>query len=148
LKTKELRKTGAAKCPPERTVDASSSYRGVWYTRLVKSLLHASAALVLIAALLGFLGLPVCYSTACPMSGAERAVCKAMGRECCGTKGGQVSHAPAVHTPVLAAGPAVFSLAAPAIHGAAARAELDGAIASPAILQGVGLFTLFAVFLI
>lgn len=112
----------------------------------MRNLIRVSAALLLIVGLLGFLGLPVCYSTACPMSGAERAACKAMGRECCGTKAGQASHAPAAQTPVLAAGPAVFSLVPPA--ALEAFAGLSRAIALPAILQGVGLFTLFAVFLI
>ncbi|HEY7216396.1 MAG TPA: hypothetical protein VIC28_17375 [Thermoanaerobaculia bacterium] len=114
----------------------------------VKNVPRATVALVLVLALVGFLGLPVCYSDACPMSGAERAACKAMGRECCGTKGGQVSHAPAVRAPILAGGPAVPSLAAPAAVETAAFAGLSEAIAIPAILQGVGLFTLFAVFLI
>ena len=114
----------------------------------MRSLLRAAIALALVTALLGFLGLPVCFSAACPMSGTERSACKAMGRECCGTKGGQVSHAPAVPAPVLAAGLAVPSLAVPAAVTAVAFAGLSGAIAAPAVLQGVGLFTLFAVFLI
>ena len=114
----------------------------------VKNVLRAAVALALVTAPLGFLGLPVCYSTACPMSRVEREVCKAMGRECCGTKGGQVSHSPAVPAPVLAAAPAVPSLAAPAAVEAVAFAGLSGAIAVPAILQGIGLFTFFAVFLI
>jgi hypothetical protein len=82
------------------------------------------------------------------MSGAERAACKAMGRECCGTQGGVASHAPAAPALVLAAAPAALALAAPAA-AAATFAGLSGTIAAvPAILQGVGLFTLFDVFLI
>jgi len=70
----------------------------------VKNFLRASAALAVTALLIAFLGAPVCFSSACPMSGAERAACKAMGRECCGTTGGQVSHAPVAPALVLARG--------------------------------------------
>jgi hypothetical protein len=114
----------------------------------VKSLLRASAALTIVALLITFLGTPVCYSSACPMSGAERAACKAMGRECCGTKGGQVSHAPTAPALVLAALPAALALAAPATETAAFADRCKEIAAAPAILQGVGLFTLFDVFLI
>jgi hypothetical protein len=114
----------------------------------VKSFPRAAAALTVAALLIAFLGAPVCFSSACPMSGAERAACKAMGRECCGTKGGQVSHAPVAPALVLAAVPAALALIAPRT-ATAAFADLSRAIATaPAILQGVGLFTLFDVFLI
>jgi hypothetical protein len=115
----------------------------------VKSLLRASAALTVAALLLGFLGAPVCFSSACPMSGAERAACKAMGRECCGTQGGLISHAPAAPVLVLAAVPAALALTAPEVEPAAFADRSGTTIAvAPAILQGVGLFTLFDVFLI
>jgi hypothetical protein len=113
----------------------------------VKSILRVSAALTVAALLIPFLGAPVCFSSACPMSGAERAACKAMGRECCGTQGGQVSHAPVAPTLVLAAVPGAQAIAAPAVETAA----LDGSsrsVAAPAVTQGIGLFTLFAAFLI
>ena len=114
----------------------------------MKSLLRASAALTVTALLIAFLGAPVCFSSACPMSGAEREACKAMGRECCGTQGGQVSHAPIAPALVLAAFPAALALATPTVEPTA-FAALSGTIAAaPAILQGVGLFTLFDVFLI
>jgi len=114
----------------------------------VKSILRASAALTVTALLIGFLGAPVCFSSACPMSGAQRAACKAMGRECCGTQGGQVSHAPEAPALVLAAFPAALALAAPATETSIV-ADLSKEIsAAPAILQGVGLFTLFDSFLI
>jgi uncharacterized protein (DUF2345 family) len=115
----------------------------------VKSLPRAVAVLVVASLLLAFLGTPVCFSSACPMSGAERAACKAMGRECCGTQGGQVSHAPVAPALVLAAAPAGLALAAPAAETAAfANLSRRGIAAAPAILQGVGLFTFFDVFLI
>jgi len=114
----------------------------------VKSFLRASAALTVAALLLGFLGAPVCFSSACPMSDAQRAACKAMGRECCGTQGGQVSHAPVVPALVLAAVPAALALAAPAMETADLSDPSGTIAAAPAILQNVGLFTLFDVFLI
>jgi hypothetical protein len=114
----------------------------------VKNFLRASAALTVTALLIAFLGAPLCFSSACPMSGAERAACKAMGRECCGTQGGQVSHAPVAPALILAAFPAALALAAPVAESAVV-AELSKEIAAaPAILQNVGLFTLFDVFLI
>jgi hypothetical protein len=114
----------------------------------VKSLLRAAAALTVVSLLLAFLGTPVCYSSACPMSGTERAACKAMGRECCGTKGGQVSQAPVAPALVLAALPAALALAASTAETAAFANRSEEIAAAPAILQGVGLFTLFDVFLI
>lgn len=98
--------------------------------------------------LVAFLSVPVCFSSACSMSGAERAACKAMGRECCGTKGGQAPHAPVVPALVLAAAPAALAIDVSAVETAAVADLSRGATAAPAILQGVGLFTLFDVFLI
>ncbi|HEY0510927.1 MAG TPA: hypothetical protein VGH73_03425 [Thermoanaerobaculia bacterium] len=114
----------------------------------MKSFPRASIALTVAALLIAFLGTPVCVSSACPMSGAERAACKAMGRECCGTQGGQVSHAPVAPALVRAAIPLALALAAPAVETAAFASLSREAAAAPAILQGVGLFTLFDVFLI
>ena len=114
----------------------------------MKSLARALLASILVTAMTAFLGLPVCYTAACPMSGADRAACRAMGRECCGTRGGQVSHTPAMPAPVLAAAPAVVSLEAPGAAAAPAVSSSSRPLAVPAVLQGVGLFTLFAVFLI
>jgi hypothetical protein len=113
----------------------------------VKSL-RASAALTAAALLIAFLGAPVCFSSACPMSGAERAACKAMGRECCGTKGGQASQAPVAPALVLAAAPAALSLVVPAPATADSAALSKEIAAAPAFLQGVGLFTLLEVFVI
>jgi hypothetical protein len=113
----------------------------------VKSFPRVSAALTVIALLLAFLSTPVCYSSACPMSGAERVACKAMGRECCGTKGGQMSPVPVAPALLLAAVPAALALAAPAA-ATAAFSDLSRVFAASAIVQGVGLFTLFDVFLI
>ena len=111
-------------------------------------LLHASVALALAAALVALAGVPVCLSSACPMSPAQRAACKAMGGDCCEAKGGQVAHAPALSAPVLAPAPAGLSLASPGTPETAAFAELSRRVVPPAVLQGVGLFTFLAVFLI
>ena len=115
---------------------------------LVKSLSRGLTALTVAALLLAFLGLPVCFSPACPMSGTERAACKAMGRECCGTKGGATAQAPTVPPLLLAAVPAALALAAPAETTNAFAERCQAIAAAPAILQGVGLFTLFDAFLI
>jgi hypothetical protein len=113
----------------------------------MRSPLRALVALVLVTALVAFLGAPLCFSSACPMSGAERGACKAMGRECCGTKAGQVSHAPAAPALALAVVPAALALAAP-LARTPGLAALSRAVPAPAVLQGIGLFTLLAVFLI
>jgi hypothetical protein len=49
--------------------------------------------------------------------------------------------------PVLAGAPAALSVAAPAPEAAVSR-DFSSPVAVPAVLQGIGLFTLFAVFLI
>jgi hypothetical protein len=115
--------------------------------RRVGNLLRASIALALVTAIVAFLSVPVCSSSACPMSGTERAACKAMGRECCGTKGGQVSHTPALSAPAVAITLARVTIGDRAAEGPAV-ADPSRVLAVPAMVQGVGLFTLFAVFLI
>jgi hypothetical protein len=106
---------------------------------------RAAVALFLAVGLVALLGTPLCFSAACPMSAADRPACKAMGGECCGNRSGQLSHAPAAPAPPLVA-PALPRVVPPA---AVSPAALDlGPAALPAIVQGIGLFTLFAVFLI
>jgi hypothetical protein len=104
-----------------------------------------AASVVLTSGLLLLAGAPVCESDSCPMSGFERARCRAMGLDCCQAKGGAVSHpspvAPALDA-VLAPG-GVLAIGS-RDWDAAASAALP--IAAPAVLQGVGLFTLLAVF--
>lgn len=105
----------------------------------------ATTVLVL-SGLLLLLGAPVCESDSCPMSASQRAKCRAMGLECCQGKGGGVSHA-SPQAPALAAALAAGCTAtlAPRDQGAAgASSSLPDA--APAVLQGVGLFTLLAVF--
>jgi hypothetical protein len=108
--------------------------------------LRSTVALFLTVAPLLFLGSPLCFSEACPMSAAQRAACKNMGRECCGTRGG-LSKAPAAPAPVLASLPVGPAVAVPILESTSLGSS-SRPFAAPATIQGVGLFTLFAVFLI
>ncbi|HVT18065.1 MAG TPA: hypothetical protein VHQ90_18060 [Thermoanaerobaculia bacterium] len=79
------------------------------------------------------------------MSATERQACRLMGRECCGNGTGQVSHGPAAPLPPVATTiPAALAVPEPR----AASIPGQGPVAPAAIVQGIGLFTLFAVFLI
>jgi hypothetical protein len=81
------------------------------------------------------------------MSAAERANCKAMDRDCCESQGGLLSQGPNVAPPALASIPVSPTLVAPALSQGISP-ELAGPTPAPSVLQGVGLFTLLAVFLI
>ena len=101
--------------------------------------------MLLLSSLALLFGVPVCVSDGCPMSASQRAVCRAMGLDCCQAKGGAVSHS-SPPAPALAA---TLAPGAPALagqeRGSGNRAS-SLPDASPAVLQGVGLFTLLAVF--
>jgi hypothetical protein len=103
-------------------------------------------ALLLLSVPLALFGAPVCQSERCPMSAARRAACRATGLDCCRNQSGSVSHAP-VHA--LAPAPATAAGGTPDLGaedqpaGTASSSQLD---AAPAVIQGVGLFTLLAVF--
>ena len=116
------------------------------YTLPVKTL-RTATALFLGTALLLLLGTPVCSSSACPMNAAERAVCKAMGRDCCGTQGGPTAHGSVAPAPDLAVAPAALAASTPTLATDVFHPP-TGPDAAPAVIQGVGLFTLLAVFLI
>jgi hypothetical protein len=107
---------------------------------------HAATALLLAGAVVLLLGFPVCASAACPMAKMDRGLCRAMGLDCCRAGTGRVSHdSPRLASPDLAASvEAVVAAAAPAT--AADRDPSRLAPAAPAVIQGVGLHTLFAVF--
>lgn len=90
-------------------------------------------------------GAPLCLSDACPMSARERQTCKTMGRDCCGNGTGQLSHAPAAPLPPAAATTLAATVVPPP---AAAALPRQAPVPAAAIVQGIGLFTLFAVFLI
>lgn len=105
-----------------------------------------AATALLLSSVLVLLGAPVCESDSCPMGAAQRLTCRSMGLECCQAKGGAVSHgsaqAPALE-PALAGGGAP---ALPAKDQGIADAAASLPDAAPAVVQGVGLFTLLAVF--
>lgn len=109
--------------------------------------LRPAAAVFLAASFAALLGAPLCFSDACPMSARERQDCRRMGRECCGSGTGQLSHAPAAPLPPAAMTPAAAdAMAVP--PPLAASLPSQAPVAPAAIVQGIGLFTLFAVFLI
>jgi len=105
-----------------------------------------AATALLLSSLFVLLGAPVCQSERCPMAAGQRAACRAMGLDCCRDKGGAVSHgshlAPALAPAVLPGG--TQALTGPDSDVAGSRSSPPNA--APAVVQGVGLFTLFAVF--
>jgi hypothetical protein len=108
--------------------------------------LRAVTAVLLAGAVLLLLGLPVCASAACPMAKMDRGLCRAMGLDCCRAGTGRVSHdSPRLASPDPAA-PVVAVVAAATPATAADRDPSRLAPAAPAVIQGVGLHTLFAVF--
>jgi hypothetical protein len=107
--------------------------------------LRPVAAVFLAAAFAVLFGAPLCVSDACPMSAMERQTCRLMGRECCGTGAGQLSHAPTAPLPPVVP-TTLAALAAPPPLAAAPPGKPP--VSPAAIVQGIGLFTLFAVFLI
>jgi len=113
--------------------------------------LRAVFSSALAAALLVLLQAPICSSSACPMKAGGRAFCLAMGsmgRDCCQGASGRLAPAPAAAPQPDLALAAAGLLPAPALAGAMPVPPGLDAPAAPAILQGVGLYTLFAVFLI
>jgi hypothetical protein len=110
------------------------------------SLLRGTTAVLVTGAVLLLFGFPVCSSEACPMAKMDRARCRAMGLDCCGAGAGRMSHgSPQLASPDLAV--SVTSLVAAAVPAAAAgRDPSHLAPAAPAVIQGVGLHTLFAIF--
>lgn len=97
-----------------------------------------SGALLLAAA-------PVCASDRCPMGAAQRATCRAMGLDCCQSRRGSLSHA-SPQAPALAPALAPGRAAEIATGDGAVTASPSLPDAMPAMVQGVGLFTLLAVF--
>jgi hypothetical protein len=107
--------------------------------------LRPVAAVFLAASFALLFGAPLCLSDACPMSAMERQACKLMGRECCGNGTGQLSHAPAAPLPPAATTALAAMVVPPPLAAALPR---HAPVPAAAIVQGIGLFTLFAVFLI
>jgi hypothetical protein len=107
--------------------------------------LRPVAAVFLAASFAAFVGAPLCFSEGCPMSATERQVCRRMGRECCGNGTGQLSHAQAAPLPPVATTTLAARVVPPPL---AAAPPKQAPVAAAAIVQGIGLFTLFTVFLI
>ncbi len=85
------------------------------------------------------------------MKAAGRAICLAMGSmgmDCCQGASGHLAPTPAGASQPDLALAAAGSLPAPAPSSAVPVSPSPDASAAPAIVQGVGLYTLFAVFLI
>jgi len=109
--------------------------------------LRASAAFLNFALLL-LLRVPVCASPSCPMGGVARAACRTMRMDCCQGTSARAAHSTLkAPLPDLALSP-VPRAAPSAAAGAMAAGLSRRPLAAPAVLQGVGLFTLFAAFLI
>jgi hypothetical protein len=107
--------------------------------------LRLAATLLLIGSFGMLVQGPLCAEERCPMDRATAAeLCATIGADCCQTEG----NVPC--SPVQAPGPA--PLAEALVVSAADTDLLVHALtdppAAPAVVQGVGLFTLFAVFLI
>lgn len=112
-------------------------------------LLRALSALGLVASLLLLARVPVCGERTCPMASSARAACQMMGLDCCKSAGERFSHTSAQpQLPDLFLGP--VALLGLAEAGVSSQPAPQAAIplAAPAVVQGLGLYTLFAVFLI
>jgi hypothetical protein len=82
------------------------------------------------------------------MDRAAKAACKELGSDCCQNSGVRVPHSPVQAPPPDPAIAAVTSAADLPAPGLVRLVAATGPAAAPAVLQGVGLFTLFATFLI
>jgi len=108
--------------------------------------LRALAALPVAVSLVVALIVPPCSDGVCPMDRAAKAACKERGSDCCQTSGERVPHSPVVvppPDPAIAAVSITADLPAP---GLIRPVTSTGPAAAPAVLQGVGLFTLHATF--
>lgn len=105
-------------------------------------------AIAMIGVLAFLLRTPLCAPKVCAMSGARMAACEALGGNCCQGAGAQMSRGSAP-AQVQAPPPAPVSLVAEDLSASLNREHgFREPFAAPAILQGVGLHTLLAVFLI
>ena len=107
---------------------------------------------VLAFGMIGILALllrtPLCSPKVCSMSRAKMAACEALGGDCCQAGGLRASHS---SVPAQVQAPPPGSASLPAEEASASPSQERGLrepLAAPAILQGVGLYTLLAVFLI
>jgi hypothetical protein len=108
--------------------------------------LRTLSSVSLIGALVLLLGLPLCAEEVCPMDEAAAvAACERLGMDCCQQSGVQAPHFP---VPAPAPGPAIAAAASAADTPTPSPVRIHpapGPAAAPAVIQGVGFFTLFAV---
>ena len=107
--------------------------------------LRALAALPLAVSLVVALFVPPCADGVCPMDRAAKAACKERGSDCCQTSSERVPHSP-VLVPPLDPPIAAVSTAGMPTPGLVRPVAATGPAAAPAVLQGVGLFTLLSTF--
>jgi hypothetical protein len=111
-------------------------------------LLRALSALGLVACLLLLARVPACDSESCRMSKSARAACREMGLDCCKPSAERFARASAQPPlPDLLLAPVDY-LGVAAVTGFLPAPRRSAPLPAPAIVQGVGLHTLFAVFLI
>lgn len=105
---------------------------------------RALVALPLMASLIDTIIVPPCADEVCPIDRAAKAACEELGSDDCRTSGVRVPHSPVLVRPP---DPAI-AVAAPAAGtptpGLVRLVAATGPAAAPAVLQGVGLFTLSA----
>lgn len=109
---------------------------------------RALVALPLVASLVVAIFVPPCADEVCPMDRAAKAACEELGSDCCQPSGVRVPHSPVLVPPPDPAIAAAAPAADMPTPGLVRLVAATGPAAAPAVLQGVGLFTLFAAFLI
>jgi len=111
-------------------------------------LLRTLSALSLVACLLLLARVPACDSGSCRMSPSARTACREMGLDCCKPSAERFARASAQPPlPDLLLAP-VDHLRIATVTGFLPALHRSAPLPAPAIVQGVGLYTLFAVFLI
>lgn len=104
--------------------------------------LRALAALPLAAGLVVALMIPPCADEVSLRNQAVKAACRELGSDCCPMSGVRVPHSPVQVPPPDSANAAAASTADLPTPGLVRLVAATGPAAAPAVLQGVGLFTL------
>jgi hypothetical protein len=111
--------------------------------RTVSTPLRSLIAALLLAAVVLPLRLPACAPQVCPLDEAARGACRELDGGCCQVQGESAGAVAASLPPVVPAFQPLAPLALPS-----PVMPPSEPLAAPAVVQGVGLHTLFAVFLI
>jgi hypothetical protein len=110
---------------------------------------RAASSIFLIGVLVFLLHTPLCADDVCRMDeAAKMAACEELGGDCCQTTGDTTPHTPVPAPPPVLGLAAGSSPSARPIPCTARTLAATGPAAAPAVLQGVGIFTLHASFLI